>query len=100
MHAETLPTVSDIAYSSNLLPAELLDMLGDRKFKIAFEQARIYYRNSLLEKLVDKGTGTQLLELWLRALPESAKREARHPREVKDEEDDFPDDIIIMLTDA
>ena len=99
-HAKTLSTVSDIAYSSDLLPAELMEMLDDRAFKITFEQARIHYRTSLLETLLNKGTGTQLLELWLRALPENAKREARHPREVKDEEDDFPDDIVIMLTDA
>ena len=100
VYAETLPTISDIAYASELLPVELTEMFNNREFKITFEQARTRYRASLFETLLNKGTGTQLLELWLRALPESAKREARHPREVKDEEDDFPDDIIIMLTDA
>ena len=99
-HAKILPTASDIAYASNLFPIELAEMLNDREFKIAFEQARICYRTSLLEMLLNKGTGTQLLELWLRSLPENAKREAQHPREVKDADDDFPEDIIIMLTNA
>lgn len=90
-------TPSDVAYLSDLVPDQLDDLLEDRDFKIKFEKVRVEYRELIFQNLLDKGTGAQILELYLRSLPTPGKVEFRHPREVKEDEDGLPDEIIIRL---
>ena len=98
--AETAKTQSDVAYIAGLLPSELDELLEEREYKIQFEQARIRYRESIYELLLGKGTGAQILELYLRSNTEPGLLELKHPREAKDDGSDLPDEIIIQLVHA
>ena len=97
-NARTARVRADVAYLSGILPDELDELLEDREFRIEFEQARIQYRDTLFERVLEKGNGTQFLDLWLRSLEH--KYEARHPREVKDDTSEMPDEIILKLIDG
>ena len=85
----------DILDKAGVSIDEMSELLQDHDFRIEYRRTRAFFRETIWERLLEKATPTQLLEIWLRLQDNDSSVLLKHPRELKPEDARGDEDVII-----